>query len=58
MSDLALGIDVGTSGVRVAAIDHAARVVAFAASSMPAALRDHDRITQDAAAWSVGSTMR
>ena len=54
MSDLALGIDVGTSGVRVAAIDQAARVVAFAASSMPAALRDHDRITQDAAAWSDG----
>ena len=25
MSDLALGIDVGTSGVRVAAIDQAAR---------------------------------
>ena len=28
--------------------------MAFAASSMPAALRDHDRITQDAAAWSRG----
>ena len=36
MSDLALGIDVGTSGVRVAAIDQAGRVVAFIASAMPA----------------------
>jgi sugar (pentulose or hexulose) kinase len=53
-SDLALGIDVGTSGVRVAAVDQAARVVAFAASSMPPPRRDQDRITQDAAAWSRG----
>jgi sugar (pentulose or hexulose) kinase len=51
MSDLALGIDVGTSGVRVAAIDQAARVVGFAASAMPAAVRDGDRITQDPAVW-------
>jgi D-ribulokinase len=51
MSDLALGIDVGTSGVRVAAIDRAARVVGFAASAMPAAVRDGDRITQDPAVW-------
>jgi sugar (pentulose or hexulose) kinase len=51
MSDLALGIDVGTSGVRVAAIDQAARVVGFAASAMPAAVRDGDRITQDPAEW-------
>lgn len=54
MSDLVLGIDVGTSGVRVAAVDQAARPVAFAASTMPVAHRDHDRITQDAAAWSRG----
>jgi sugar (pentulose or hexulose) kinase len=54
MSDLALGIDVGTSGVRVAAIDESARVVAFAASTMPAPDRDHDRVTQDAAVWSRG----
>jgi len=54
MIDLALGIDVGTSGVRVAAIDQAGRVVAFAASSMPAPLRDGVRITQDPAVW-VGS---
>ena len=52
MSDLVLGIDVGTSGVRVAAIDETGRLVAFAASTMPAARRDQDRITQDAAVWS------
>jgi D-ribulokinase len=51
MSDLVLGIDVGTSGVRVAAVDHAGRVAAFAASTMPAPLRDGHRITQDPAVW-------
>jgi len=51
MSDLVLGIDVGTSGVRVAAIDRAGRVVAFAASAMSAPLRDGRRITQDPAVW-------
>ena len=54
MSDLVLGIDVGTSGVRVAAIDQAAKVVAFAASAMPAARRDGQRITQDASVWDRG----
>jgi D-ribulokinase len=51
MSDLVLGIDVGTSGVRVAAIDQAAQLVAFVASAMPAAVRDGDRITQEPAVW-------
>src|ERR1700736_3306366 len=51
MSDLALGIDVGTSGVRVAAIDQAGRVAAFIASAMPTPLRDGPRITQDPAVW-------
>jgi D-ribulokinase len=51
MSDLALGIDVGSSGVRVAAIDRDERIVAFAASAIPAPWRDGDRITQDPAAW-------
>jgi sugar (pentulose or hexulose) kinase len=51
MSDLALGIDVGTSGVRVAAIDRDERIVGFAESAMPAAQRDGHRITQDPAAW-------
>ncbi len=54
MSDLVLGIDVGTSAVRVAAIDQAGRVAAFAASAMPAPLRDGTRITQDPAVWARG----
>jgi sugar (pentulose or hexulose) kinase len=51
MSGLVLGIDVGTSGVRVAAIDQVADVVAVAASAMAPACRDGDRITQDASVW-------
>lgn len=51
MIDLVLGIDVGTSGVRVAAIDQAGHIAAFAASSMPAPLREGPRITQDPAEW-------
>ena len=51
MIDLVLGIDVGTSGVRAAAIDQAGRVAAFAASPMPAPLREGPRITQDPAEW-------
>ena len=54
MTDLVLGIDVGTSGVRVAAIDQATRVVAFVASTIPVAHRDGDRITQDSAVWGRG----
>jgi len=51
MIDLVLGVDVGTSGVRVATIDQAGHVAAFAASTMPAPLRQGFRITQDPAAW-------
>jgi D-ribulokinase len=54
MSDLVLGIDVGTSGVRIAAIDHAAEVVAFAAAPMPPTHRDGQRIIQDASVWARG----
>src|SRR5690242_9246538 len=54
MSDLVLGIDVGTSGVRIAALDHAAEVVALATAAMPAAHRDGQRITQDASVWGRG----
>jgi sugar (pentulose or hexulose) kinase len=54
MSDLVLGIDVGTSGVRIAAIDHAADLVAFAAAPMPTAHRDGHRVTQDASVWARG----
>lgn len=51
MSRLALGIDVGTSGVRVAAIDQDERIVAMAEASMPAAQRIGARVTQDPAQW-------
>jgi hypothetical protein len=51
MTDLVLGIDVGTSGVRVAAIDRRGRITAMAASTMAAASRDGDRITQHPAVW-------
>jgi sugar (pentulose or hexulose) kinase len=51
MSDLALGIDIGTSGVRVAAIDRDERVVAFVEAAMSAAQRDGHRITQDPEVW-------
>lgn len=54
MSDLVLGIDVGTSGVRIAAINRAAEVVALATAAMPPALRQGDRITQDALVWARG----
>lgn len=54
MSDLVLGIDVGTSGVRIAAINRAAEVVAVATAAMPPALRNGDRITQDASLWARG----
>jgi len=54
MSDLVLGIDVGTSGVRIAAIDHAAKVIAVATAAMPAAQRDGQRTTQDASVWARG----
>ena len=51
MSHLALGIDVGTSGVRVAAIDQDERIVAMAEAGMPAAPRVGARVTQDPAQW-------
>lgn len=54
MSNLVLGIDVGTSGVRIAAIDHAAEIVALATAAMPPAPRQGDRITQDALVWARG----
>jgi sugar (pentulose or hexulose) kinase len=54
MSELVLGIDVGTSGVRVAAIDHAAQLVAFASSAMLAARHDGQRVNQDPSVWERG----
>jgi D-ribulokinase len=54
VSHLALGIDVGTSGVRVAAIDQDEHIVAIAEASMPAAQRVGARVTQDPAQWAGG----
>jgi sugar (pentulose or hexulose) kinase len=54
MDDLVLGIDVGTSAIRVAALDQTARLVAFASSTLQAARRDGYRVTQDPAVWNRG----
>ena len=48
---LTLGIDVGTSGVRAAAVDGAGRVAAAARQTMPAPLRDGAAVTQDPELW-------
>jgi sugar (pentulose or hexulose) kinase len=48
---LALGIDVGTSGVRIAALDDRGRLVATAAVPMAAPERTEAGIFQDAEVW-------
>jgi D-ribulokinase len=51
MSDVALGIDIGTSGVRMAAVTRALAVVAFAEAKLPAPNQNGSRLTQDAGLW-------
>jgi sugar (pentulose or hexulose) kinase len=51
MYNLALGIDVGTSGVRAAAVDETGLRVAFAAVKMPLPLNRGGLVTQDPAIW-------
>ncbi|GGD10206.1 FGGY-family carbohydrate kinase [Aureimonas glaciei] len=51
MRDLALGIDVGTSGVRVAALAADGTVVAKAATAMPAPRRSDGLVRQRPAIW-------
>src|SRR5690242_5514935 len=51
MRDLALGIDVGTSGVRAAAIDLGGCLVGFAAAAMPAPLYENGLLIQDPGVW-------
>jgi D-ribulokinase len=51
MYNLALGIDVGTSGVRAAAVDENGLRVAFAAVKMPAPSNLGGVVTQDPAVW-------
>jgi sugar (pentulose or hexulose) kinase len=48
---LALGIDVGTSGVRICAIDDRGTVVARAAVAMPAPRRRGRAVRQEAGVW-------
>ena len=51
MHDLALGIDVGTSAVRAAAVDPNGCRTAFASATMPAPFDDNGLVTQRPAAW-------
>lgn len=51
MHDLALGIDVGTSGVRAAAVDVDGHRVAFAATAMPLPLEVGGLVMQDPTVW-------
>jgi hypothetical protein len=50
-ADLALGIDIGTSAVRLAALDRGGAVVASAVAALPAPIQDGNGITQDPAHW-------
>ncbi|MGC2075054.1 MAG: FGGY-family carbohydrate kinase [Xanthobacteraceae bacterium] len=51
MYNLAVGIDVGTSGVRAAAVDETELRVAFAAVKMPLPLNRSGLVTLDPAIW-------
>jgi sugar (pentulose or hexulose) kinase len=48
---LALGIDIGTSGVRVCALDHTGALAASASVAMPAPRRRGRAVRQDAGLW-------
>lgn len=49
--DVALGVDIGTSGVRIAAVDGSNAVRAMATAPIPAPLNMDGRIRQDPALW-------
>jgi D-ribulokinase len=51
MRDLAVGIDVGTSGVRAAAVDADGCRAAFAAATMPPPFYEKGLVTQHPAVW-------
>ncbi|MFO1120699.1 MAG: FGGY-family carbohydrate kinase [Hyphomicrobiales bacterium] len=51
MSDVVLGIDIGTSGVRIAATDADNRLLALSMAPIVAPLQDFGRILQDPAIW-------
>lgn len=50
-SDLVLGIDVGTSGLRIAALDRDGGLVQMTAADSPAPERQAGRVTQEARVW-------
>jgi hypothetical protein len=50
-ADLALGIDIGTSAVRLAALDRGGAMVASAVAPLPPPVQDGNGITQDPALW-------
>ena len=51
MTDLVLGIDIGTSGVRIAATDRANALIALSAAPIMAPVQAGLRILQDPAIW-------
>ena len=51
MTEAALGIDIGTSGVRIAAVDKAGSLLAMAEAPIVAPVQNSGRILQDANIW-------
>lgn len=51
MAEVVLGIDVGTSGVRIAASDRSGQLVAMASASIAAPLQNFGRLMQDPQLW-------
>jgi D-ribulokinase len=51
MTDVCLGIDIGTSGVRIAAVDKTGSLAALSAAPIQAPLANGGRILQDPAIW-------
>ena len=49
--DLYIGIDIGTTGVRAAAVDAQEKLLAFAQSDLPAPARHEGQVTQDPGDW-------
>ena len=51
MTSIVLGIDIGTSGARIAATDADNRLIAHSSAAMAAPLQTGIRILQDPAIW-------
>ena len=51
MTDIVLGIDIGTSGVRIAATDSANTLIALSTAPIAAPVQAGLRILQDPAIW-------